>query len=184
MKDHTPQSLCLHHIHSPVGTILAAATDTALQVLEFVDERNPERQSDRLFSRTKHSIESGRNAVIDLLESELSAYFDGTLRNFSVPIRLEGTPFQQTVWSELRKIPYGETWSYAALTRRLGDMKAIRAVARANGENRIAILVPCHRVIGSDGSLTGYAGGLWRKKKLLELEGATAPVPEGQQRLL
>lgn len=105
------------------------------------------------------------------LRTQLDAYFKGNLRTFNVPLAPEGTEFQLRVWKELQHIPYGKTISYLELSQRLGDVKAIRAVGRANGANPIAILVPCHRVIGADGSLTGYAGGLGRKRLLLELEG-------------
>ncbi|MGV3761214.1 methylated-DNA--[protein]-cysteine S-methyltransferase [Parapedobacter sp.] len=101
---------------------------------------------------------------------QLEAYFTGTRQTFQLQLNLKGTDFQKSVWLELLKIPYGKTISYLELSRRLGDVKAIRAAAAANGQNPLWIVVPCHRVIGSDGSLTGYAGGLWRKKWLLEHE--------------
>ncbi len=102
--------------------------------------------------------------------AQLREYFAGTRQNFELALNLKGTSFQKRVWQELLNIPYGKTISYLELSRRLGDVKAIRAVAAANGQNPFWIVVPCHRVIGSDGSLTGYAGGLWRKKWLLEHE--------------
>jgi methylated-DNA-[protein]-cysteine S-methyltransferase len=108
--------------------------------------------------------------------SELLEYFDGKRRDFSFAINPKGTDFQKSVWGELLKIPFGKTASYMDLSKKLGDVKAIRAVASANGKNPLWIVVPCHRVIGSDGSLTGYAGGLWRKKWLLEHE--TPPVQQ------
>ncbi|MFM7203126.1 MAG: methylated-DNA--[protein]-cysteine S-methyltransferase [Myxococcota bacterium] len=104
------------------------------------------------------------------VHEQLDAYFRGERRRFEVPLAPVGTPFQRRVWALLQEIPYGETWSYLELARRLGDVKAIRAVGTANGANPIGILIPCHRVIGSDGTLTGYAGGLERKRALLELE--------------
>ena len=106
--------------------------------------------------------------------TQLKAYFAGERPAFDFPLNPAGTAFQQVVWQALREIPFGTTLSYLALSRRIGDEKAIRAVAAANGRNPLWIVVPCHRVIGSDGSLTGYAGGLWRKKWLLEHEGAFA----------
>lgn len=102
--------------------------------------------------------------------SQLQEYFAGNLKDFQLKLNPEGTEFQQKVWKELLKIPFGKTFSYLELSKKLGDVKAIRAVASANGKNPLWIVVPCHRVIGSDGSLTGYAGGLWRKKWLLEHE--------------
>ncbi|HLV40295.1 methylated-DNA--[protein]-cysteine S-methyltransferase [Xanthomarina sp.] len=101
---------------------------------------------------------------------QLQEYFEGTRTHFDIQLNPEGTTFQKKVWEELKTIPYGKTWSYLELSRQLGDVKAIRAVANANGKNPLWIVVPCHRVIGSDGSLTGYAGGLHRKKWLLEHE--------------
>ncbi len=106
------------------------------------------------------------------LKNQLEAYFRGSLRTFNVPHRLAGTEFQRKVWTELEFIPYGKTISYLELAKRLGDPKCLRAAGRANGANPISILIPCHRVIGSDGSLTGYGGGLERKQAMLELEGA------------
>ena len=103
---------------------------------------------------------------------ELRAYFAGRIRVFSVPLDMEGTDFQLNVWDRLTKIPYGETWSYAQVAEAVGRPKAVRAVGAANGSNPVAIIVPCHRVIGSNGKLTGYGGGLPLKKRLLELEGA------------
>jgi len=105
--------------------------------------------------------------------SQLNDYFQGKRNHFDFPLNPEGTPFQQKVWSALLEIPFGKTVSYLELSKKLGDVKAIRAVASANGKNPLWIVVPCHRVIGTDGSLTGYAGGLWRKKWLLEHENPT-----------
>lgn len=105
---------------------------------------------------------------------QLIQYFQGALRQFDIPLNQPGTPFQQEVWSELMRIPFGKTISYLELARRTGDTKATRAVANANGKNNIAIIIPCHRVIGSNRELTGYAGGLWRKKWLLEHEAKIA----------
>lgn len=101
---------------------------------------------------------------------QLQSYFEGKRTEFDLPLNPQGTEFQQKVWKGLLQIPYGKTMSYLELSKQLGDVKAIRAVAAANGKNPLWIVVPCHRVIGTDGSLTGYAGGLWRKKWLLELE--------------
>jgi methylated-DNA-[protein]-cysteine S-methyltransferase len=106
---------------------------------------------------------------------QLKEYFAGTRKEFDVPFDIEGTDFQKRVWSELQKIPYGKTISYKTLSEKLGDVKAIRAVGKANGQNPVAIVIPCHRVIGADGSLIGYAGGLVIKEKLLHLEGALNP---------
>jgi len=114
----------------------------------------------------------GTDPVLRATAEELDAYFAGKLRRFTIPLRAPGTPFQESVWRELRRVPWGGTTTYAALAERIGRPGAARAVGRANGDNRIAILLPCHRVVGSDGKLTGYGGGLWRKQRLLELEAA------------
>lgn len=107
--------------------------------------------------------------------NQLKEYFDGTRKKFDAPLDVEGTEFQKRVWKELQKISYGKTISYKTLSEKLGDVKAVRAVGKANGQNPIAIVIPCHRVIGSDGSLVGYASGLAIKEKLLHLEGALNP---------
>jgi methylated-DNA-[protein]-cysteine S-methyltransferase len=107
-------------------------------------------------------------------EAQLEAYFAGELTEFTLPLRLHGTPFQRRVWEHLRTIPYGETRTYGQLATALGNPKASRAVGLANGKNPIGIIVPCHRVVGTDGSLTGYGGGLERKKRLLDFESGTA----------
>lgn len=114
---------------------------------------------------------------LPFLKRQLEGYFSGNLRDFNIPMQIEGTDFQQRVWKELQKIPYGQAISYLELARRLGDEKCIRAAARANGANPIAILIPCHRVIGSDGSLVGYGGGLDMKEFLLRLEGVLPNSP-------
>jgi AraC family transcriptional regulator of adaptative response/methylated-DNA-[protein]-cysteine methyltransferase len=110
------------------------------------------------------------NPRLDQLRAELECYFRGAQKKFHVSLALRGTPFQEQVWNALLEIPSGSTISYEDLARRIGRPTAVRAVARANGMNRISILVPCHRVVGKDGELTGYGGGVWRKRLLLELE--------------
>jgi AraC family transcriptional regulator of adaptative response/methylated-DNA-[protein]-cysteine methyltransferase len=120
--------------------------------------------------RFKVAVLPGENVVLKQLREELAKYFAGELRKFSVPVFVRGTPFQENVWRELQKISFGKTASYEEIATRVGNSRAVRAVARANGTNRICILIPCHRVIGKDGTLTGYGGGVWRKRLLLELE--------------
>ena len=133
---------------------------------------NPTKETTELTSATK--LRSDDPYLFGIF-SQLEEYFAGTRKKFDVPLDLEGTDFQKKVWEELKKIPYGKTISYKTLAEKLGDVKSIRAVGKANGQNPIAIIIPCHRVIGSDGSLTGYAGGLDIKEKLLHLEGALNP---------
>ncbi len=157
-------------IETPLGAMLALANDDGLCLLEFVDRRSLETQVTVLRKRVAAAIVPGRHRHLDAIADELARYFDGTLAHFTVPLVLPGTPFQVEVWRRLGAIPYGETLTYAALAQELGRPGAQRAVGRANGDNRIAIVIPCHRVVRSDGTLCGYGGGLWRKKWLLEHE--------------
>jgi AraC family transcriptional regulator, regulatory protein of adaptative response / methylated-DNA-[protein]-cysteine methyltransferase len=159
-------------IESPLGPLVAGAVDEGICLLEFTDRRMLEAQADALRSRFGLPAAPAPHPHLARLEAELSEYFAGKRRDFDLPISEPGTPFQERVWAALREIPCGETRSYGELARALGDPAAVRAVAQANGRNRVAILVPCHRVIGADGGLGGYGGGLWRKKRLLEIEGA------------
>jgi methylated-DNA-[protein]-cysteine S-methyltransferase len=147
------------YYHSPVGLLKISCTDECISGVNFHDvtEQNAARKKNM------------PPLLIQCIE-QLIQYFNGQRRIFELPIHQEGTPFQQSVWSELILIPFGRTINYLELARRTGDSKATRAVANANGKNNIAIIVPCHRVIGSKGELIGYAGGLWRKKWLLEHE--------------
>jgi methylated-DNA-[protein]-cysteine S-methyltransferase len=143
-------------IESPVGVLRASATDTALQALQFTNA-------------TKAG-ESACTPILDQTRRQLAEYFAGARRTFDVPLSLRGSPFQQRVWTALCEIRYGERISYLEQSRIVGDEKAIRAVAQANSQNPIVILVPCHRVINSDGKLGGFGGGLLRKQYLLDLE--------------
>jgi AraC family transcriptional regulator of adaptative response/methylated-DNA-[protein]-cysteine methyltransferase len=160
-------------IDTPVGEMLAAATETQLLLFEFPHRRMIDTQLDRVRRAVGCELVPGESPVFGQLRTELDEYFEGRRREFAVPLYVPGTPFQMKVWAELQRIPIGTTTSYARLAASIGKPDAVRAVARANGDNRIAILIPCHRVIGSNGELVGYGGGLWRKKKLLELEART-----------
>ena len=169
-------------IDTPLGELIAAATDTHLVLLEY--ERRAmhttyEQQIARVQRALECDFEPGDSPMLDLLRTQLDEYFRGERREFDVPLHAPGTPFQMKVWDELLRIPPGTTTSYATLAKRIGQPTAVRAVARANGDNHIAILIPCHRVIGSDGTMVGYGGGLWRKKFLLELEGYALPLALG-----
>lgn len=161
-------------IDTPLGGMIAIADDEALHLLEFIDRKALPEGLRKLSGLVGGRIGLGRSHVTDRVEAELNAYFDGCSPRFSVPVHMHGTEFQRRVWKQLREIPAGETRSYAQLANEIGQPTATRAVARANATNRIALVVPCHRVIGADGSLTGYAGGLWRKEKLIETERAYA----------
>lgn len=159
-------------IDTPLGPMVAGATDAGLCLLEFTDRRMLEAQMRRLQSLLKQPLVPGEHPHLAQTREELARYFDGTLTTFSVPLVFRGTPFEERVWQELGRIPYGQTLSYAALAGRVDSPGAQRAVGRANGMNRIAIVIPCHRVVNSDGKLGGYGGGLWRKHWLLGLESA------------
>lgn len=157
-------------LDTPLGPVIAIASEAALYLLEFVDRRGLEREVERLRRRTKSAIIPGKTAPIVSIEIELSAYFSGTLSEFKTPLFLLGSSFQKHVWDVLRSIPYGETRSYAELAYDIGKPLAYRAVANANGANQLSIVIPCHRVINSNGELGGYGGGIERKKWLLNLE--------------
>jgi AraC family transcriptional regulator of adaptative response/methylated-DNA-[protein]-cysteine methyltransferase len=160
----------LARIMTPLGPLVACATDTALCMLEFADRRMLELQLRRVQKRMQAVFVPASSSVIEQTSRELNQYFNGDLREFTVPLLTPGSHFQESVWNELCRIPFGQTRSYRDVAAALGLPKSVRAVARANGDNRIVILIPCHRVIGSNGDLTGYGGGLWRKRRLLELE--------------
>lgn len=162
-------------ILTPIGPMLAGGTQEGICLLEFVDRRMLETQIKRVSHRLQAKLLPGENQYFQLLKQQLDEYFASKRRQFDIPLVLAGTPFQQKVWTLLQTIPFGETRSYKQQAEALGDPAAIRAVARANGDNRISILIPCHRVIGSNGELVGYGGGLWRKQYLLKLE-STPPL--------
>lgn len=157
-------------LDTPLGPMLAIGDDEALHLLEFVEHRGLEREVERMRSRLKTAIVPGRNAVIEQIERELAAYFAGNAMTFDTPLAMTGSDFQKTVWTSLTHIPPGETRSYADLAREIGRPTAVRAVGRANGSNQLAIVIPCHRVITTDGELGGYGGGLVRKQWLVEHE--------------
>ena len=164
----------LGRVLTPLGPMLAGTTTEGVCLLEFLDRRMLRTQLVRLAKRWNSTFVPGPSPIQHQLAAELAAYFAGDLRSFTVPITTPGTPFQQQVWDALRAVPYGQTYAYRDLARRIGNPNAVRAVARANGDNRIALLIPCHRIIGADGHLTGYGGGLWRKRWLLNHEEAHA----------
>ncbi len=155
---------------TPLGPMLAGAIDEGICLFDFIDRRMMETQMKRLQQLLHAELIPGVHPLFEQLDQEIKAYFAGSCQTFTVPLLVPGTPFQQKVWKALQQIPYGETRSYEEQAAAIGQPKAIRAVAHANGLNRIAIIIPCHRVIGKDGKLVGYGGGLQRKKFLLELE--------------
>jgi len=158
MQDHITT-----YYHSPLGLLKISGTPEFISEVSFHDTTQKTEGKKKNFP-----------PMIILCIEQLIQYFNGELRQFDLPLNQSGTPFQQEVWSELTRIPFGKTISYLELAKRTGDTKATRAVANANGKNNIAIIVPCHRVIGSNKDLVGYAGGLWRKKWLLEHEAKLA----------
>jgi AraC family transcriptional regulator, regulatory protein of adaptative response / methylated-DNA-[protein]-cysteine methyltransferase len=169
-KSSKANCLLARWLDSPLGPMLAIADDHGLHIVDWVDRRGLERAIERLRAREKAAIVPGSHPVLDQIEKEIQAYFAGTLRRFETPLAPLGTPFQNSVWQQLQAIPRGQTRAYAELANTLGAPKAVRAVARANGDNFRGVIIPCHRVIGSDGSLTGYGGGLARKQWLLDHE--------------
>ena len=157
----TANPTCYTRMDSPVGPLLLVADDSGVRRIDFLNGRNPGEADPRWHEDAEPLHETVR---------ELLAYFAGELETFDLVIAPQGTPFQLAVWNRLREIPYGETISYGELARRVGNPNASRAVGLANGSNPIPIVIPCHRVIGSNGKLTGYGGGLPIKEKLLALE--------------
>lgn len=157
-------------IDTPLGPMIAGASDEGVVLLEYTDRRMLEAQFAAVRKRFSAGLVPADHPHLQTLRTELTGYFAGTLTEFSVPVVTPGTPFEERVWGELVKIPYGETRSYEDVAVALGNRAAVRAVGRANGLNRIAIVVPCHRVVNKSGELGGYGGGLWRKRRLLHLE--------------
>ncbi len=157
-------------IDTPIGAMLAVADEHALHLLEFSDRKALPGELARLRTATRSAITFGRSPPIDQMKAELVAYFNGRSARFHTPLARHGSAFKRTVWDALSAIPPSATRSYADIAAAIGKPSAVRAVAAANGANQVAIVIPCHRVIGADGLLTGYGGGLWRKRWLIEHE--------------
>lgn len=155
---------------TPLGPMVACATSKGICLLEFTERRMLETEFKDLKKRLNAEIIYGENQYFEILQKQIAEYFDGKRKVFDLPLDTPGTEFQNLVWEQLQTIPYGETRSYKKQAVAVNNPKAVRAVAKANGMNRIAIIIPCHRVIGEDGKLVGYAGGLWRKQWLLDFE--------------
>ncbi len=171
--------LLARRVDTPLGPMLAVANDDGVCLLEFIDRREMEAQVATLRKHFALPVVPGRNVHLDRLTDELARYFAGTLREFSVNLVVPGSAFQSRVWAALRAIPYGRTTSYKAVAATIGAPGASQAVGRANGENRLAIVIPCHRVVRADGHLCGYAGGLRRKEWLLDHERKAAGFGTG-----
>lgn len=163
-------SLRVSQVPSPLGPLMIAGDDEAVVLVEFWDRRMLETQFSVLEQRLGVIFFPGTTDPIEQMRGELEGYFKGTLTDFQTPVRLPGTAHQVRVWEALRSVPYGETRTYGQLAEAVGNPAAVRAVARAVGENRLAIVLPCHRIVGANGQLTGYGGGLWRKRHLLAHE--------------
>ena len=183
MASSTHAPVILRTFETPLGPMLGAATEDGVCLCEFADRGGEDRILGRLEKRLGHPVlppdrgtgdgaraDSRQGAHLNRLRTQLEEYFRGERREFDLPLDLAGTPWQRKVWSALLEIPYGSTTSYGALAARLGKPGGSRAVGRANGENYVAIVVPCHRVVQADGGLRGYGGGLHRKRWLLDLE--------------
>lgn len=165
-----PPLLCSQRIPTPLGPMFAVANDRGLVLCEFADRPMLPTQMRRIESLLGAAPVAGRHHYLDQADVELREYFAGRRQTFTVPLVLDGTEFQRAVWQQLLAIPFGQTTSYDALAKRIARPGAARAVGRANGDNRMAIIVPCHRVINADGSLSGYGGGRHRKRWLLDHE--------------
>ena len=163
-------TLTITHFDSPIGPMVACATNQGICLVDYMDRKILEKEFEYLANEFNTEILPGKNKHLDKLKKELEEYFIGNRSTFTVPIHASGTHFQMSVWDALQNIPYGNTRSYKQQAEAIGNVKAVRAVASTNGKNRINILIPCHRVIGSNGKLVGYGGGLERKKWLLDLE--------------
>jgi AraC family transcriptional regulator of adaptative response/methylated-DNA-[protein]-cysteine methyltransferase len=174
----TAGRLALTWFESPVGPLLLGAGEDGVCLLEFRDRDSRDDQVAAVTRRLGLAAEWSAHSLTDRLGDELRQYFAGNLRRFTVPIDFPGTPFQVRVWEALLGIPYGETRSYGQLARQLGMEGAQRALGHANGQNPIAIVIPCHRVVAHDGGLGGYGGGLWRKRFLLDLESGQTGIAD------
>ncbi len=162
--------LSFERFTTPLGPMIVIGNEDGIYLLEFTDRRMLETELKQLEKQFKCPILPGTNNHIKEMKKQLAEYFEGKRKNFDVPLIIFGTDFQKKVWDALTKIPFGTTWSYKMQAESIGHLKAVRAVGSANGHNRLAIIIPCHRVIGENGKLTGYGGGLWRKQWLLNHE--------------
>jgi AraC family transcriptional regulator, regulatory protein of adaptative response / methylated-DNA-[protein]-cysteine methyltransferase len=157
-------------IETPIGEMVAGANDEGLCLLEFFDRRMLKTEYSDLSGLLETSLEEGENKHLRNLRKQLKEYFNGNRKTFDIPLITPGTKFQKAVWKELQNIPFGSTRTYSEQAIALKIPESVRAIANANGMNRISIIIPCHRVIGSEGRLTGYGGGLKRKRWLLDHE--------------
>ncbi len=164
------EQIIYRDLESPLGKLVIGATSKGCCLLEYQDRGGLVKIQRRIMKQYKLEMASGTNAFLDQLEWELDQYLKGLRQSFSVPLDVRGTPFQRAVWERLLNIPYAETRTYGEIATLVGKPSAVRAIGRANGDNPLAVVIPCHRVIQHDGKLKGYGGGLWRKEYLLALE--------------
>lgn len=166
-----PDIIVTMSCHSPCGELMLGSFDEKLCMCDWQDSKRVDNRCDRIKRMLRVEFSEGASTILERAAAELDEYFAGERREFDVPLLFAGSDFQKSVWTALSSIPYGTTVTYGALSRLLGKPGAVRAVANAVGGNALSIFVPCHRVIGCDGSLTGYSGGLEAKRHLLQLEG-------------
>jgi O-6-methylguanine DNA methyltransferase len=164
------EQIVYRELESSLGKLVIGATSSGCCLLEYEDRGGLIKIQRRITKHYRMEMMRGTNAFLDQLELELDQYFKEMRQNFSVPLDVRGTPFQRAAWEQLLNIPYGETRTYGEIARLVGKPLAVRAIGRANGDNPLAIVIPCHRFIQHDGKLKGYGGGLWRKECLLALE--------------
>ncbi len=169
-RSRSSDAIAVSLVTTPLGPMIVGVTSRAVCLAEFTTRPMLARQMKILARRFGCAIVPGTNPVLELAERELAEYFSKARRRFDVPVEAPGTPFQEAVWNAVSRVPYGETRSYEAIARETGRAGAVRAVGTANGMNRVAILIPCHRVVNKDGALGGYGGGRWRKQALLDIE--------------
>ncbi len=167
--------IAFQYFSSPYGELKLASFEDKLCMADWRYRKMREQIDRRVEKDLDALFTEGDSDIIEETKKQLQEYFMSERKEFSIPLQFAGSEFQQRVWEELLKIPYGQTETYMGLSERLGDTKAIRAVASANGANALSIIVPCHRIVGSKGEMVGYAGGTRVKRKLLELEGAKNP---------
>lgn len=177
------EKILIQSYKSPVGELILGVFQNQLCLCDWKYRKMREAIDQRIKKGLQAEMEEGNHPILDQAKKQLEEYFDGKRRDFDLPILPVGTEFQQRVWKVLQGISFGKTNSYLELSQQLGDLNAIRAVASANGANAISIIIPCHRIIGSDGALVGYAGGIEAKKKLLQLEGVKLFQNQGQTSL-
>lgn len=170
-EDEKPkQWIAISRIETPIGPLLAGANEDGICLLEFTDRRMLETQIKILEKRLNAELYSGKSPFFKELSKQINEYFSGKRSEFDIPLVTPGTPFQQQVWKAITTVPFGKIRTYKQQSIQINNPKAVRAVGSANGDNRIAIIIPCHRIVGNNGALVGYGGGLWRKRFLLELE--------------